>query len=218
VSGTNSNNIYYGGQDSTISGVSSSTLKMFQPTTSSSYSSFYSNTFIGMSTGEEIEPKVNYINANFGYNGVKCTRIVENKYVTMPDGSKFLKIFSHDLTNNSTIFKDEEDAKFNIHSSNKFSKLTDIPLFTTTDSRQIGASSMSSYLNGTYMYFCFGNQSSVNIVCDIKIVATKSNGKEDVLEYRGFNIKAKKMYYAQLPESTYDYANIYFDNDYDYFF
>ena len=130
-------------------GVSSSTLKLFKPSNNSTYPAFYSNVFSGMVDNNSTEETVNYINTSFKNNIVSCTNISENKYITTPDGSKFLRIFSHDVRNNSEMFKDEESAKFNVHSANKFSTLEDIPLFTTNDSTQVGVSGIQSRVDGT---------------------------------------------------------------------
>ena len=132
-------------------GVSSNTLKLFQPSYTSNYPAFYSNTFIGMPTGEsnEQEKEVNYINPSFGDNTLSCTRIVENSYLDLANGSKYLKIFSHDIRDDQNMFKNQDDAKFNIASSNRFSRLEDIPLFTTNDSTQVGVSGLQSRVDGT---------------------------------------------------------------------
>ena len=216
VSVTSSTGTYGASIDTSISGISSATLKLFQPDYTSNYPAFYSNVFSGMientQTGTTKEP----INTSFIDNGVYCTQFIENQYLNF-NNKTYLKIFSHDIRTNASMFKDSEDAKFNVSSINRFSRLEDIPLFTSNSSTQVGVSGMQSRVDGTYYWFGFGNQSSKNVICNIKVVMTKSDGTSDTLQYNGFNIEAKKMYYVQLPEITYNYANIYFDDDYDYF-
>lgn len=208
----------WGQTDAMSTGVSSSTLKLFQPSYTSNYPAFYSNVFSGMTentqTGTETTKAP--INTSFVDNSVYCTQFVENQYLNF-NNKTYLKIFSHDIRTNDSMFKNLEDAKFNVTSANKFSRLEDIPIFTSNSSTQVGVSGMQSRVDGTYYWFGFGNQSSKNVICNIKIVLTKNDGTSDTLQYNGFNIEAKKMYYVQLSETTYNYANIYFDDDYDYF-
>lgn len=66
--------------------------------------------------------------------------IVENQYYYTTDGAKFLKIFSHDIRSDSSLFPlktsdpHQSEAQF-ILSSNRFSRLKDIPQFISTDGK-----------------------------------------------------------------------------------
>ena len=59
---------------------------------------------------------------------METQEIVENKYFVASDGTKFLRIFHHDITHDSTMFGYVNEAKFSV-SSNKETRLKDIPLF-----------------------------------------------------------------------------------------
>lgn len=61
--------------------------------------------------------------------------IVENQYLELDDGSKFLKIFSHDVTSDTTCFADANEAKFNVTATNRFSRLLDLNSFKSTSGK-----------------------------------------------------------------------------------
>ena len=75
---------------------------------------------------------------SFG-NGIKAPLIVENDIFETSDGAKFLKIFSHDIRSDGTMFPDKATSttqqNFTIDQINRFSRLKDISLFRGTDNK-----------------------------------------------------------------------------------
>ena len=61
--------------------------------------------------------------------------IVENQYLELDDGSKFLKIYSHDVTSDKTCFASKDEAKFNVTDTNRFSRLIDMESFKSTEGK-----------------------------------------------------------------------------------
>lgn len=58
--------------------------------------------------------------------------VVENQYYYTSDGAKFLKIFSHDVRSDTTMFANASEAQFTVTPVNRFSRLIDIPQFIST--------------------------------------------------------------------------------------
>ena len=72
-------------------------------------------------------------------NEIKSPLIIENDIFETSDGAKFLKIFSHDIRSDGTMFPDKatstEQQNFTIDQINRFSRLKDISLFRGTDNK-----------------------------------------------------------------------------------
>ena len=69
---------------------------------------------------------------------VNAHDIVENEYYHTPDGAKFLKIFSHDIRRNSSLFPPKTSStqsQLFTTEDNKFSRLKDLPLFKNSDGK-----------------------------------------------------------------------------------
>lgn len=94
--------------------------------------SLFNNKLI-ISNIKEISDKT--IKNNITSKGIlEIPTIVENKYFYTKDGAKFLKIFSHDIRYNNSLFS-PNNVGFEVEEINKFSRLCDIPLLRSNDNK-----------------------------------------------------------------------------------